>query len=88
MQTDRASERSTTVLFLSIRQMFRYVEWIVIAVYVFYYVLLAAKNILSFTAELFWQLSFFYVAIAVYCIIAEELTNIQKHSNADRIYLQ
>ncbi|WP_186375834.1 sensor histidine kinase [Hyella patelloides] len=49
---------------LSVQKMFRYVEWILIVGFIFYYSLLIANNILVLTAEQFWQLSFFYVAIA------------------------
>lgn len=44
---------------LSVQKMFRYVEWILIVGFIFYYSLLIANNILVLTAEQFWQLSFF-----------------------------
>ncbi|MGK7951333.1 MAG: sensor histidine kinase [Xenococcaceae cyanobacterium] len=64
LQTYRAGERSSGVLSLSVQKMFRYVEWILIAGFVFYYCLVTANNIIVVTAKQFWQLSFFYVAIA------------------------
>ena len=66
LRTYQVPELRSGVLSLSVRQMFRYVEWIVIAVYAFYYVLLAVNDILSFTAEQFWQLIIFYISIAPY----------------------
>lgn len=63
--TDRAFEQSWGVLSLSVQKMFRYVEWIVIVGFVFYYSLLAANGILILTVEQFWQLSAFLMAISV-----------------------
>lgn len=45
--------------------MFRYVEWILIVGFVFYYLLSSSNNIVSLTTEQFWQLSIFFVAIAI-----------------------
>ncbi len=64
LRTYQTIKQSSGVLSLSVQQMFRYVEWILIVVFIFYYFLLAANDIFSLTAEQFWQLSFFYVAIA------------------------
>ncbi|MBE9045781.1 sensor histidine kinase [Pleurocapsales cyanobacterium LEGE 10410] len=49
---------------LSAQKMFRYVEWILIVGFVFYYCLLVANDIVVLTAVQLWQLSFFYVTIA------------------------
>ena len=44
----------------------RYVEWILIVVYVFYYFLLVANSILRLTAQQFWQLSAFFVTMTAF----------------------
>ena len=62
--TDRTPEFCSGVLSLSVQKMFRYVEWIVIVGFVFYYALLVANGILVLTAEQFWQLSAFFVTMA------------------------